>query len=122
MITASLFVRQGYIKLAPFSSRCLPIGSRANEHVFFTRRCVPGGRVPHVFRRFILIFRKNIGIAVSVETLIYGLDSRHTIFAAQYFHAGESPMPVVSIRLIIKCKPDFHALGKITSIFTSYQT
>ncbi|QVN21096.1 hypothetical protein [Burkholderia pyrrocinia] len=122
LITALLFVRQGYIKLTPFSSRYLPIGSRADEHVFFTRRCVFGDSIPHVFRLPALIFRKNIGVAASVETLIYDLESRHPIFAAQYFHIDKSSIQIISTRLIIKYKPDFQALDKIASISTLHQT
>lgn len=74
------------------------------------------------FYRSNLIFRKDIGITASVETLIYEIDSRHLIIAAQYSHSDKSLTQIISIRLIIKCKPDFHAPGKIASISVLHQT
>jgi len=59
LLTALLFVRQGYIKLTPFSSRCLPIGSGAWDRVFFTRRGMLADRIQHVSRAALLIFLKK---------------------------------------------------------------
>jgi len=57
--------------------------------------------IQHVFRRLILFFLKDIERAASVKTLIYGFDSIHADFAAQYFYRDESSARIISIRLII---------------------
>ncbi|WP_141685017.1 hypothetical protein [Burkholderia stabilis] len=80
------------------------------------------GSIQQFFCRFILTVLKNIEIAASVETLIYGLNSRDVIFAAQYFHSNILPTRIISIRLIIKLKPDFYTLSKIVSISVLYKT
>ncbi|MBN3741844.1 MULTISPECIES: hypothetical protein [Burkholderia] len=110
------FVRQGYIKLKPFSSRCLPIRSRDSEPVFFTHRKMSGHDVTHVFRLSDLIFRKNNGITASAKTLMRNFDSRYMNSAAQYFNYRNCRTENQRL-LNNQINPDFQATGQIASIF-----